>query len=113
MPATFTLVDHWNDGKRLHFQGTVAFTTNYASGGETLDLSDSLLPVQGIPLFVWLKGEAGFVYEYTKGTNMSDGKAPVRQEAAAVNPAAELPVAAYPAGVTGDTVELYGIAKAL
>ena len=39
MALTFTLVDTWDDGKRIHVAGTVAASGNYSTGGDTLDLS--------------------------------------------------------------------------
>jgi hypothetical protein len=41
MALTFTLVDTWDDGKRVHLSGTIAASGNYATGGDTLDLSQS------------------------------------------------------------------------
>lgn len=39
MALTFTLIDTWDDGKRIHVAGTVAATGSYTTGGDTLDLS--------------------------------------------------------------------------
>ncbi len=39
MALTFTFVDSWDDGKRIHVSGTVAASGNYSTGGDTLDLS--------------------------------------------------------------------------
>src|ERR1700740_1199064 len=53
MALTFTLVDTWDDGKRVHVSGTIAASGNYPTGGDTLDLSQSPIvassqpPIQG------------------------------------------------------------------
>ena len=39
MALTFTLVDTWDDGQRIHVSGTVAASGSYSTGGDTLDLS--------------------------------------------------------------------------
>jgi hypothetical protein len=39
MALTFSVVDTWDDGHRIHVSGTVAATGNYTTGGGTLDLS--------------------------------------------------------------------------
>jgi hypothetical protein len=39
MALTFSVVDTWDDGHRIHVSGTVAATGNYTTGGDTLDLS--------------------------------------------------------------------------
>ena len=39
MALTFSVVDTWDDGKRIHVCGTVTATGNYTTGGDTLDLS--------------------------------------------------------------------------
>ena len=38
MALAFSLVDTWDDGKRIHVSGTIAATGNYATGGDTVDL---------------------------------------------------------------------------
>jgi hypothetical protein len=37
MALTFTLVDTWDDGKRIHVCGTVTASGNYTTGGDALD----------------------------------------------------------------------------
>ena len=39
MALTFSLVDTWDDGKRIHVSGTVAASGDYTTGGDTVDLS--------------------------------------------------------------------------
>lgn len=47
MALAFTLVDTWDDGRRIHVAGTIAASGNYATGGDTLDLTS--IGAQGIP----------------------------------------------------------------
>jgi hypothetical protein len=53
MALTFSIVDTWEDGKRVHVSGTVVASGNYTTSGDTLDLSQVPLiasdqpPVQG------------------------------------------------------------------
>jgi hypothetical protein len=63
MALAFSLVDTWDDGKRVHVSGTITATGNYVTGGDTLDLSQSPViasaqpPIQGR---AWMDGPAGF-----------------------------------------------------
>lgn len=79
--------------------GTIVFAGNYVAGGEVLSLPKPA-GVQRPPTFVLIQGIAGFKYEY----NPANAKVLVRQSAGAAAAMAEIAVAAYPAGVTGDTV---------
>lgn len=79
--------------------GTIVFSGNYVAGGETLSLPRPA-GVQRGPTIVMVDGISGYKYEY----NPLNGKILVRQSAAAGAAFAELAAAAYPAGVTGDTV---------
>ena len=62
MALAFSLVDTWDDGKRIHVSGTIAATGNYATGGDTVDLSQVPViastqpPIQGT---AWMDGLAG------------------------------------------------------
>src|SRR5215470_17568426 len=68
MAPTFSLVDTWDDGKRIHVSGTVAASGNYSTGGDPLDLSQfpviatTQAPVQGT---AWVDGLA--CYDYDSG----------------------------------------------
>ena len=39
MALTLTLVDTWDDGKRIHVSGAVAASGSYVTSGDALDLS--------------------------------------------------------------------------
>ncbi|SRR6266702_1279031 len=104
MSLTLTVTQHWDDGKRLHVIGTVAATGNYVTGGVALDLSDFKIKDPSVPLFVLITGKNGYSYSYIPGTTRANGLVKVNTTAAT-----ELTQAAFPAGVTGDSINLYAI----
>ena len=116
MALTFTLVDTWNDGKRVHVSGTVAASGNYSTGGDTLDLSQFPIvaatqpPIQGT---AWMDGLAGYDYVFIPGAAMNSNKVKIFQQGAAAGAFPELASGAYPGAITGDTVTFYGIFKKL
>jgi hypothetical protein len=77
MALTFSVVDTWDDGKRIHVSGTVAATGNYATSGDTLDLSQVPIiasaqpPIQGT---AWMDGLAGYDYVFYPGATMNSAK---------------------------------------
>jgi hypothetical protein len=116
MSLTFSLVDTWDDGKRIHVTGTAAASGNYSTGGDTLDLSQSPLiasaqsPISGT---AWMDGLAGYDYVFMPGGAMNSGKVKIFQQGAAAGAFPELAAGAYPAAITSDTVTFYGIFKKL
>ncbi|HTU34270.1 MAG TPA: hypothetical protein VMF66_10750 [Candidatus Acidoferrum sp.] len=116
MALTFTLVDTWDDGKRVHASGTVSASGNYTSGGDTLDLSQfpilasSQTPIQGT---AWLDGLAGYDYVFAPGSAQNNGKVKIFQQGSSAGAFPELAAGAYPAAITGDTITFYGIFKKL
>jgi hypothetical protein len=116
MALTFNLVDTWDDGKRVHVAGTVAASGNYATSGDTLDLSQfpiiasTQAPIQGT---AWMDGLAGYDYVFYPGAALNSGKVKMFQEGSGAGPFAELAAGAYPGAITGDTITFYGIFKKL
>jgi hypothetical protein len=116
MALTFSLVDTWDDGARIHVAGTVTVSGNYTTGGDTLDLSQFPLiattqsPIQGTGS---LDGLAGYDYCFSPGAALNSGKMKVFEQGSGAGPFAELAAGAYPSAVTGDTVTFYGIFKKL
>ena len=116
MALTFSVVDTWDDGKRIHVSGTVAATGNYTTSGDTLDLSQVPLvasdqpPVQGT---AWMDGLAGYDYVFYPGAAMNANKVKVFQQGAAAGAFPELAAGAYPGAITADTITFYGIFKKL
>lgn len=116
MALTFTLVDTWDDGKRIHVSGTVAASGNYTTSGDTLDLSQypvvasTQAPIQGTG---WMDGLAGYDYVFYPGNALNNGKVKIFQQGASAGAFPELAAGAYPSAITGDTVTFYGIFKKL
>ena len=112
MALTFTLVDTWDDGKRIHVAGTVAASGNYSTGGDTLDLSQFPIvastqpPIQGT---AWMDGLAGYDYVFSSGSAMNNSKVKIFAQGASAGAFPELAAGAYPGGITGDSITFYGI----
>ncbi len=111
MALARTIDQVWHDGQRLHVLFTVTASGSYASGGDALDLSDSLIPGGEAPDWVEIHGEAGFPYEYVIGANLATGLMKTRVNTGAGANAAlpEHTVVALVAGVTGDTIRFHAI----
>jgi hypothetical protein len=116
MALTFTLVDTWDDGKRVHVSGTVTASGNYSTGGDTLDLSQfpvissTQAPIQGT---AWIDGLAGYDYVFAPGASQNGCKVKIFQQGTSAGAFPELAAGAYPAAITGDAVTFYGIFKKL
>jgi hypothetical protein len=114
MALTFSVVDTWDDGKRIHVSGTVAATGNYTASGDTLDLSQVPLiasdqaPAQGT---AWMDGLAGYDYVFYPGAAMNSNKVKIFQQGSAGGAFPELAAGAYPGAITSDTITFYGIFK--
>ena len=114
MALTFTLVDSWDDGKRIHVAGTVAVSGSYTTGGDTLDLSP--IEALGVPTTkppiagtAWMDGLAGYDYIFAPGAAISSNRMKVFEQASAAGAFSELAAGSYPSAITGDTVTFYGI----
>jgi hypothetical protein len=88
-----------SDRQSFIYTGKLTPSGNYALGGEVVPFRGKM-PTTKQPVFVDVRGKAGYVYEY----DYANDKLLVRQEGAAAAPAVELAAAAYPAGVTGDDI---------
>ena len=83
MALTFSLIDTWDDGKRVHVSGTIAASGNYTTGGDTLDLSQSPLVASAQPPIngtAWMDGLAGYDYVFMPGTAMNSNKVKIFQQ---------------------------------
>lgn len=114
MALAFTLVDSWEDGKRVHVAGTISASGSYTTGGDTLDLTSvgalgiptTQPPIQGT---AWMDGLAGYDYVFAPGTAINANKVKIFQQGSAAGAFVELASGAYPAAITGDTITFYGI----
>jgi len=112
MALTFTLVDTWDDGRRIHVSGTVAASGNYTTGGDTLDLSQVPIiastqpPITGTS---WMDGLSGYDYVFYPGTAMNSNKVKIFQQGSTSGAFPELAAGAYPGGIAADTITFYGI----
>jgi hypothetical protein len=112
MALTFTIVDTWDDGKRIHLAGTVAAAGNYTTGGDTIDLSQNSVvassqpPIQGT---AWMDRLSGYDYVFYPGTAMNNGKVKVFQQGSSAGAFPELAAGTYPGAITADTITFYGI----
>src|ERR1700689_5369902 len=99
MALAFSLVDTWDDGKRIHVSGTIAATGSYATGGDTVDLSQVPViasaqpPIQGT---AWMDGLAGYDYVFIPGSAMNSNKVKISAEGASAGAFPELAASAYP-----------------
>ena len=102
-----------SDGGVTVVYGTIVPSGTYpGSGGETFDCSFpgskvQIMPGKGLPIWVSIVGQAGFVYQYTYGTTIANGKFTVYTNTAggANNALGEHTNASYVAGVSGDTIK--------
>ena len=99
MAVAATIISQNAQGTSVEVTGTLAFSGNYVTDGE-VPTFPGLRSSKAIADDIRIEGIAGYKYEY----NYANGKVLVRQSAAASNPMSQLSAAAYPAGVTGDTV---------
>jgi hypothetical protein len=116
MALTFTLVDTWDDGKRIHVAGSVSASGNYTTGGDTLDLSQVPVVASVQPPILgtaWMDGLAGYDYVFFPGAALNNGKVKIFQQGASAGAFAEVAAGAYPAAITSDTITFYGIFKKL
>jgi hypothetical protein len=116
MALTFSLVDTWDDGQRVHVSGTVAASGNYSTGGDTLDLSQfpvtaaTQAPIQGA---AWLDGLSGYDFVFAPGSAMSNGKVKIFQQGSSAGAFPELASGAYPSAIASDTISFYAVFKKL
>lgn len=114
MALAFTLVDSWDDGKRIHVAATIAASGSYSTGGDTLDLTalgslgvpTTKPPIQGT---AWMDGLAGYDYVFSPGAAVNSNKVKIFEQASGAGAFAELASGSYPSAISGDTITFYGI----
>ena len=98
--------------KFVYVFGTITLSSNYATGGDTLDFTAMTKPIgcpgipasehgSGIPLptTVSIYGKNGYGLGYVPGTTAANGKVKITTASNT-----ELAAGAYPAGLTGDVI---------
>lgn len=114
MAIAVTTVDSWHDSKRQHVVGTLVFSGNYVTGGDTLNFQSvkgalsSLTPVECV-----CHGNSGHLYEFVFGTTIANGKVMVRIATTTSGNVglSEHSAAAYDGTVTADVVRFHAIFK--
>ena len=114
MPITISLLPGNVDGSASNFMyavATLTFSGNYPTGGDTLDfttVADKLPSTQIVQVFAESQnGNSGY-YIPVQGTALNNWKLK-----AFVGGGTEITAGAYPAGVTGDVVQLSITARKL
>lgn len=107
MAIANALTHQFDNGQSIEVLGTFTASGNYAAGGTAVAWTGLGIKSTQAPLFVQVVGKAGYVYEYDD----ANAKLLTRESVAAGNPLAEIPTAAYPAGVTGDTIKYRAVFK--
>jgi hypothetical protein len=98
-----------NTQRRAIVRGTLAISASpgtYPTGGFSLApvfKLEAIKNVSGVPagLFIYSVSGSGYIYVWNRANN----KLMVFQSGASATPQGELPAAATPAGVSGDTIE--------
>ena len=108
MATSVSVVEFWDDGKRVHVVGQITFSGNYVTGGDAITLT-GLYPGQRAAVRILaINNISGYTYRY----DHTNSRIRVYQApASGSNPLAEIGAAAYPAGVTGDTVIFHAIGR--
>lgn len=109
MAVTATITEHVYLSPALYLiRGTFAFTGNYVAGGEVPTYT-GIKTAKVTPILLIAQG-GGYMFELDVAT----GKLIIREgdnNNAADAPLLPIPVAAYPAGLTGATVYFQGLFK--
>jgi len=100
MAIAVAVTNQFDNGQVLEVLGTFTASGNYVASGDAVAWTSLNIKSTRAPLHVSVVGIAGYVYEY----DIAAQTLWVRESVAAGNPLAEIPVAPYPAGITGDTI---------
>lgn len=114
MALTFTLVDSWDDGQRIHLAGTIAASGNYTPDGDTVDLSQNPIVASSQPPITgtaWVEGLAGYDYVFRPGSAINSGTVKIFQQGTSSGAFQEISAGSYPTDITADTITFYGIFK--
>jgi hypothetical protein len=107
LAIAFTVEGEHDLGSGLFLvRGSVVFSSTYSTGGDDLAADFPTVHSGGsAALFLHVQGMAGYIYAYDRGANTLL----VFEAAADGGPLDQLGAGAYPAGITGDDVEFFGL----
>src|ERR1700676_1728819 len=105
MALAVAVVDHWDDGKRLHVVGTLTASSTYSTNGDTLNFGLSAIKSASPPVWVDFNNLSKYLLKFVFGTNIANGKMKV----ALPDTGLELAAGNYPAGLTGDSITFHAI----
>lgn len=108
MAVAVAVREFWDDGKRVHILGNLTFSGNYVTDGDSVTLTGLFPGQRSAAEIVSLGGISGYLYRFD---NVNKRILVFQAPATGPNPLAQISAAAYPAGVTGDTVIFYAVAK--
>jgi hypothetical protein len=108
MATSVSVIEFWDDSKRIHVVGQITFSGNYATGGDSVTLTGLYPGQRTAARIVAINNISGYTYRY----DHANSRIRVYQApSTGSNPLSEISAAAYPSGVTGDTVIFYAIGR--
>lgn len=105
MSLAVTVTKKWHDSKKLHVVGTIVASSTYATGGDTLSFASLGINSSQPPFWVKFNSLNGYSYVYAAGGG-TQATGLMRANTASNT---ELAAGAYPAGITGDTIQFYAL----
>jgi len=109
MPLTLKVIDHWDDGKRLHVVGTLTASGSYPASGDPIPLSDPLIKSGSAPIFAVAQGMGGYRYVVQVGAFGSTAQPRATLRVFLDTTGLELAAGAYPAPLIAAPASLYAI----
>lgn len=107
--VTTTVNKSWGDSA-YHVLASLAINGTpgtYATGGIAMNLNQSNIKASRTPLNVSVRGNAGYIYSYVKGTDNSNGLLMIFAQTASASeddPLGQLAAATMPAAVAADII---------
>jgi hypothetical protein len=106
MSLAVTVTKQWFDGKKIHVVGSIVASSTYATGGDALSFASLGIKSSQAPFWVKFNSLNGYSYVYSPNATPTQANGLMRVNTTANT---ELTAAAYPAGVTGDTIGFYAL----
>src|SRR5271157_1011987 len=111
MSLTVTVIDHWEDTKRLHITGVLTPSGNYVTGGDVIPFGIPQIKSNSMPSMLLVTvfcpdGTVTYTFTAVAGTTIANCKLKVIVTA---TPGVELAQAAYPAPLIAHPPAFYAI----